>query len=106
MKQLDLFNGIEDAKFPDYHKLNPQIFIELEKISLHAYQRGITRWSIEAAFNIVRWNRFTTAADYDGFKINNSYKAFYSRMLMNKHPELRGFFKTRRSKYDRVNSVV
>jgi len=97
--QLNLFTGINSSKFPEYHKDNPQIYSAFKKYTLAAISRGYKNFSAEFVFNIIRWETGITANE-DDFKINNNYKAFYSRLFMNENEKYRGFFRTRKSKYD------
>ena len=44
-----------------------------------------------------------TAEATDGFKVNNNYKAFYSRLFMVEHPQYEDFFRTRKSNADDID---
>lgn len=102
MIQLDLFNGIpEDSGFPEYHFSNPEIYIAFKKYTFQAIEKGFKNFSSEFIFNIIRWE--TGISGNDEYKINNNYKAFYSRLFMNEYTELKGFFRIRKSKYDKLN---
>ena len=46
-------------------------------------------------FEVVRWNRLLRTGDR-GFKLNNNFTAYYARLLMEREPELRGMFETRK----------
>ena len=100
MEQLNLFDGIGDDKFPPYHNDNPHIYTAFKKYTLEAINRGYKNFSAEFIFNIIRWE--TGISGNDKFKINNNYKAFYSRLFMNDNKQYNGFFRIRRSKYDVV----
>ena len=99
MNQLNLFSDITDSKFPKYHSDNPTIYEAFKKITFEAISKGHNRFSAEFVFNVIRWKTKVTAKDE--FKVNNNYKAFYSRMFMNEYPEHKGIFSTRKSKYDK-----
>jgi hypothetical protein len=62
-------------------------------------RRGREKWGIAGIFEVLRWNRAmqTDAPDY---KLCNTHRAFYARMLMEQEPELRGFFDLRQSVAD------
>lgn len=96
--QIDLFNGIQDEKFPLYHLENPHIYEAFKKYTFEAIDRGRLYFSSEAVINRIRWDSLISGNDK--YKINNNYKAFYSRMFMNEYPAFKGFFSTRKSKYD------
>jgi len=63
---------------------------------------GAGRWSIDAAFHVVRWQMTTSAhrdgRKFGGFWINNDYTAPMARLIMAQCPDLNGFFETRKSK--------
>ena len=98
-QQTLLFHGISDDFFPTYHKENPQIYEAFEKFTLEAIKKGHKKFSAEFIFNIIRW-KTGVSAEADKFKVNNNYKAFYSRLFMNNNEEYKDFFRTRKSKYD------
>lgn len=104
--QYNLFDGISNEKFPQYHKDNPHIYEKFKETTLEAISIGHKRFSAEFIFNIIRW-KTPVAAKGDTFKINNNFKAFYSRMFMNEHPQYKGYFETRKSKYDAtINQTI
>lgn len=98
MEQLNLFDGITNDKFPQYHTDNPHIYEAFKKYTFEAINAGRKRFSAEAVINRLRWE--TLIAGNDKYKINNNYKPFYSRMFMNEFPNYKGIFSTRTSKYD------
>lgn len=87
-------------KFPEYHKDNPHIYEAFKKITFMAINKGHKDFSAEFVFNVIRWETNVSAKGYDEYKVNNNYKAFYSRMFMDDFPAYKGIFKTRRSRYD------
>ena len=73
---------------------HPQILPELARIAKELQAMGRTRYSINGLFEILRWeSRHTTGSH--GLKMDNNFRAFASRDLMEQYPELDGFFKTR-----------
>jgi hypothetical protein len=99
MQQLNLFENINSDKFPEYHKQNTQIYDAFKKTTFEAIEKGHRLFSAEFVFNVIRWNTRVSANDTE-YKINNNYKAFYSRMFMNEYPQHKGLFLTRKSKFD------
>lgn len=97
--QTELFFGISDLTFPEYHQENPQIYQAFRKYTLQAIRKGHKNLSAEFIFNVIRW-KTGVGVVADKYKVNNNYKAFYSRLFMNENPEYKGFFRTRKSKYD------
>jgi hypothetical protein len=77
-----------------FHRENPHVLQAIAKVCLQVQQRGRRRWSINAAFEVVRYNAAITT-DHKTYKLNNNHRAFYARWLMRDVPELNGFFSTR-----------
>jgi hypothetical protein len=87
------------AGFAAYDAENPQVYQTLRRFALEAKRAGVTHLGIAALYERVRW--FTAVeAQGDGFKVNNTWRAFYARKLMAEEPELAGFFETRKSRAD------
>ena len=84
---------LEEAAL-DFHRRNPHVLQEIAKVCLRVQRAGRRRWSINAAFEVIRYNADITT-DHRTFKLNNNYRAFYARWLMRDVVELRGFFSTR-----------
>jgi hypothetical protein len=103
LEQLDLFSSKSDRykNFIKYHQENPQIWQVFEKFCLDAIKRGHNKLSAEFIVNIIRWETRVSATD-DDFKINNTYKPFYSRLFLQTHPNLKTFFELRDSWADEL----
>lgn len=88
-----------EEKFREFHEANPHVYRELRRLALQMKARGREQWGIAGIFEVLRWNRAmqTDAPDY---KLCNTHRAFYARLLMEKEPELEGFFYTRESVAD------
>ena len=93
------FETATPAKFAEYHAANPKVYELLLKFAMEARHAGRRRLSINLLFERVRWY---TAVETTGdpFKINNTFRAYYVRLLMQHVPELRGCFETRSAKAD------
>jgi hypothetical protein len=104
--QLQLFEnalGTMPEKFVAYHRDNPQIYDKFVEIAIKAIVvKKFKNLSAEFIFNIIRWETPITAVN-DIYKINNNYKAFYSRLFMVQYPQHEGFFRTRESKADKMD---
>jgi hypothetical protein len=82
-----------------FHHGNPHVFRKLVEIALEVKRSGKRHFGIAALFERLRWiSQFQT--EDDKYKLNNSYRAYYARQLMEQVPELREFFKTRDSAFD------
>lgn len=87
-------------KFKLFHKNNPTIYSLFKRYSLEAKRSGLTKYSIRAIADRIRWHiNVETIRDlgYEGqFKLSNNHLYFYSRLLEMDEPELDGFFVKRR----------
>lgn len=95
-EQYELLGGeraIRDA-FLEFHHNNPQVYAELRRLALAAARRN-HRAGIGQLFEILRWRRGMQTRG-DEFKLNNNFRSHYARALMQREPELAGFFEVRR----------
>jgi len=84
-----------DQQFEAFHAENPHVYEMLRRLSLDAARLG-RRVGIGMLFEVLRWqNAMTTTDEASEFKLNNNYRAFYARLLMEREPELDGYFETR-----------
>jgi hypothetical protein len=81
-----------------FHKANPQVFVELRRLALTLVDRGHQRFAIATLFEQLRWETYLRTTDTEGFKLNNSHRAFYSRLLMDSDERLANVFETRSTK--------
>ena len=84
-------------KWWKWHNENPEFFDLFERFTFEAISKGHNRLSAWLIANRIRWETMivTTGDDY---KISNDFIAFYSRYFMHKHPQYKGFFKTKTMK--------
>jgi uncharacterized protein YbaP (TraB family) len=60
-----------------------------------AIKRGCKKISSKMIINWIRWNRYVTTNDAS-FKINDAYHAYYSRLFVERNPELANVFEFRK----------
>lgn len=84
-----------DDRFTEFDRRNPHVYQALRALSLDTRRVGVKRWSVDAAMHIVRW-RYRLQTQGDEYRINNSFSALYARLLMEREPELAGFFELRK----------
>lgn len=85
--------------FEQFHTENPAVYFALEKLATQMWERGRRRISIAMLFEVLRWDYYLNTHDPESdFKLNNNYRAHYSRFLMINHPEWVGLFKTKKVK--------
>lgn len=86
-------------RFERFHELNPHIYTLFKRFTFEARAAGHTHFSGQAIIERIRWET-TVVTRGDDFKCNNDWVSLYARMLMTECPELAGFFRTRRVKFD------
>lgn len=74
---------------------NPNVMDTLRRFAKNAQANGVQRMGISFLIERVRWDGIVDKRDKDGYKINNNARAFISRELERRHPELVGFFSKR-----------
>lgn len=90
--------GKLEDEFWNFHEANPRVYELLCRFA----RLWLTRWghgcSINFLFERVRWEIYMEVRDDAGFKLNNNFRAFYSRLIMDLEPDLAGFFRLRRQR--------
>lgn len=88
--------------YEQFRDANPWILTRLAHLARQVQARGYTHYGIAALVEVVRYEHAATNDPTSDFKINNNYTPFLARDLMARHPELDGFFNTRRSVADQL----
>lgn len=84
-------------QFEEFHRLNPQVFVLLERFTKQAVDRGRTKLGIRMLWERVRWEVYINTDDPNSeYKINDHYHSRYVRLLVEEHPEWDGLFELRR----------
>ena len=78
-----------------FHEANPKVYAELRRLALTLYYRGHKHFGVKMLIEQMRWLWYERTVDTSSFKLNNSYSAFYSRLLMKQEAELDGVFNLR-----------
>lgn len=86
-------------KFLDYHANNPHVYELFKTYANMAKKRGFKNFGAGAVFERLRWH-MNVETTGDPFKLNNNYRAFYARLLMEEDPSFEGFFRTRRQRHE------
>jgi len=81
--------------FAQFHRQNPHVYEGLRRLALKLRHTGHHYYGIKALFEVLRYEYALTTVSADGLKLNNNYTALYARLLMDKEPELNGFFHLR-----------
>ncbi len=91
--------SLDNRRFCSYHEANPQVYVEFRRITFETMAKGFKNYSANGIFELIRWHTGVTA-NGDCFKVNNDYRAFYARLFEQDFPQHKGFFRTRKSKFD------
>lgn len=84
--------------FERFHRANPDVYETLVRLA----RRWRTRHpeqpcGIGMLYEVARWTiAFRTVGE--PLKLNNNYRAFYARLIMEREPDLAGLFHTRRQR--------
>lgn len=85
-----------DRKFLTYHEANPHVFEKIVNYSFQLRTAGRKHYGIAAIIERIRWDyAVSTTTDDKGFKISNDFRSRYARLIEQKYPELKGFFRTK-----------
>ena len=83
-----------EERFNRFHAANPHVARVIAQMALDLKRMGIKKIGIARIYEQLRWNHLIHTKE-DSFKLNNNYRAHYSRLIMNSMPELEGFFTVR-----------
>lgn len=83
-------------RFETFHTENPHVLAEMLRLARARLDRGETWISVKALWEELRVSLSTNARD--GYRLNNSFTALYSRTLLETEPRLQGVIETRRRK--------
>ena len=82
-------------RFLQFHRDNPHVYEKLVELARAVQRAGFRNYGIEPLFARLRWHYDIDTRSTDGFKLNNNYTSRYARLLMEREPDLAGFFRTR-----------
>lgn len=83
-------------RFYAFTEANPHVYRRIVQLARKAKMRGLDHYSLDGIFHVMRWEIAIRTKGDDQFRLNNSYTAMYARMVMEREPDLAGFFETRK----------
>lgn len=99
-RQLPICMLTMPERFEQFHDENPRVYETLVRLAREWITRtGRRKLGIATLFERTRWDIAIATNDPD-FKLNNSYRAFYARLIMQENPDLAGIFECRASEAD------
>lgn len=97
MGELKLENeSVLQGKFMTFHENNPFIYQTLVRLARQAKKAGKGKIGIGMLWEVMRWEHFLETNDGEGYKLNNSYRSRYARLIMEQERDLEGIFETRK----------
>ena len=80
----------------EFHRRHPEVWEMFVQFTFQMIDRGYKNYSVNAIFERIRWEKDIVCGDaLTSFKLNISYRAFYSRRFMKMYTDHAGFFRTR-----------
>lgn len=80
----------------DFHQAHPEVYAALRDRSLELVRYGHRHLGIGMLWEVLRYYSLLGAQPgEDAYRLNNSYRSRYARLLMQCEPELAGVFETR-----------
>jgi hypothetical protein len=80
----------------EFHEANPHVYELLVRYAREIRAAGHDRVGIELLWNRMRWDWMLDTASGDDFKLNQNFKAWYARRIMERERDLADVFETRR----------
>jgi len=80
--------------FKKFHLENPMVWDLFKQYTFMIIERDFNNYGVAAVFERIRWHvEIETRGE---LKLNNNFRAYYSRMFESKFPEHEGFFRKRK----------
>ena len=86
-------------KFEMFQKDNEHILFKLIELCERAVFSGRTKLSMNQMFEVLRWD-YSLKTNAQDFKLNNTYTAYYTRLIRKLRPELGNLITLKESKAD------
>ena len=84
-----------------FHRDNPDVYKTLVSMARDFRQRRPDqRIGIATLWESLRWDYWMNIKTDDEFKLSNTYRAFYARLIMLSNRDLNGMFEIKRSHAD------
>ena len=90
----------EMLRYEAFKEANPWVIESLTKMCYNIYNNGRDRYGIAALVEVLRYQHAVAQDPNSEFKVNNNYRAYMAREIMQNNPMLDGFFSTRKSVAD------
>ena len=99
ISQPELFNETSlSERFRRFHLDNPEVYQQFKHYVRILWNRGYRHYSSDGILHIIRYRSAIRKDPREMYKINNSYSAFYARLLIRDEPQYKDFFELRTRK--------
>lgn len=88
------FQTIQE-RFERFHASHPEIYTALCQFARKAKARGHKQYGIARLWEVLRWEYYIVGTSNEEYKLSNSFRSRYARLIMEQEPDLAGFFTTR-----------
>ena len=96
MKHIKMSNR---EKFETFQKNNEHVLSKLIELCERAVYSGRKKLSMGQMFEVLRWD-YSLKTNAKDFKLSNSYRAYYTRLIRKVRPELGNLITSKRSRAD------
>jgi hypothetical protein len=93
-----------ELEFDAFHKKHPEVYAVLCRLARAQMERGRKHLGIGALYERCRFE-FGMGDKASVPHLNNNHRAFYSRLMMEKEPDLAGVFEVRKQRRDQPIST-
>ena len=80
-------------RFWEYDARHPEVYILIVKYARELKARGHILYSMDAILHRIRWHYQAEKDVIEEFKMINDFTSRYARVVMEREPDLEGFFK-------------
>jgi hypothetical protein len=99
--RLPLFDRPErppqERAFLAFHRANPHVLGLVIRLARDLKANGVRQGAIDLVFEDLR-RLHPVETTGEGWRLNNSYRAYYARTAMHRAPDLAGYFEVRRQR--------
>jgi hypothetical protein len=74
-------------RFESFHKENPFVLEALAQLCFEVKKQGYDRWSIKAAYEVLRYKQIQTEGA-EPYKLSNDFTSRYARKIIETYPQL------------------
>ena len=90
--------------FEDFHREHPEVADLFDRFALLSINAGRSHGSAGLIFERIRWEKYVKGLE--GIpRLNNNYRALYSRRFEKVNPQYKGFFRKRKRRSNTVDST-